>query len=128
MTENKTAEYTLRIAGKRQVTIPEDILERLGLNKGDEFRLVMHNPTDIRLIPCTRIRRDLITPEIEEILKRRRAEIESGIEMISQEQLLQKAAVKNARRRARSVAKSGANVALRSAQAALQESEGEAAR
>jgi tRNA threonylcarbamoyladenosine modification (KEOPS) complex Cgi121 subunit len=101
MTESKMTEYTLRIAGKRQVTLPEAIVNALNLKKGDEFRLVCRTPTDIRLVPYTRIRKDLITPEIEEILNQRRQEIENGGEMITQEELLKRAAVKNAERRLR---------------------------
>ena len=125
MTESKAAEYTLRIVGKRQVTFPEDILDRLGFEKGDEFRLVMRSPHDIRLIPCVRIRRDLLTPEIEEILKKRRAEIDAGAVMISQEDLLKKASARNARK---NVAKAGAKASLRRVKAAVRERERESAR
>jgi len=125
MTESKAAEYTLRIVGKRQVTFPEDILDRLGFEKGDEFRLVMRSPHDIRLIPCVRIRRDLLTPEIEEILKKRRAEIDAGAVMISQEDLLKKAAARSARKH---VAKAGAKASLRRVKAAVRERERESAR
>ena len=99
MAQSAEFEYTLRVAGKRQVTLPDQIVKALKLKQGDEFRIVMRNPTDIRLIPYTRIRTDLITPEIEAILEKRRAEIGAGAEMISQEDLLKEAAVKNARRR-----------------------------
>jgi bifunctional DNA-binding transcriptional regulator/antitoxin component of YhaV-PrlF toxin-antitoxin module len=116
MTDSNVAEYTLRIAGKRQVTLPEDVLTALDLKQGDEFRIVVRNPSDIRLVPYARIRRDLITPEIEEILKKRRAEIENGAEMISQEELLKRAAVKNAQRRIRSQAKPAARAVLQEAE------------
>ncbi len=101
MAESNMTEYTLRIAGKRQVTLPEEIVTALNLKKGDEFGIVVHTPSDIRLIPYTRVRSDLITPEIEAILKQRRAEIANGAETISQEELLKTAAVKNAQRRLR---------------------------
>ena len=116
MTDSNVAEYTLRIAGKRQVTLPEDVLTALDLKQGDEFRIVVRNPSDIRLVPYARIRRALITPEIEEILKKRRAEIENGAEMISQEELLKRAAVKNAQRRIRSQAKPAARAVLQEAE------------
>jgi bifunctional DNA-binding transcriptional regulator/antitoxin component of YhaV-PrlF toxin-antitoxin module len=95
MSESAMAEYTLRIAGKRQVTLPEEIVTALNLEKGDEFRIVVRTPTDIRLVPYTRVRRDLITPEIEKILAQRRKEIEDGEEMFSLEEVLATAAVKN---------------------------------
>jgi bifunctional DNA-binding transcriptional regulator/antitoxin component of YhaV-PrlF toxin-antitoxin module len=89
------AEYTLRIAGKRQVTLPEEVVTALNLAKGDEFRIVVRTPTDIRLVPYTRVRKDLITPEIERILAQRRKEIGEGEEMFSLEEVLKTAAVKN---------------------------------
>ncbi len=95
MAESTMAEYTLRIAGKRQVTLPEEIVTALNLEKGDEFRIIVRTPSDIRLVPYTRVRKDLITPEIQEILQQRRKEIESGAEMVSLEEVLKKAAVKN---------------------------------
>lgn len=99
MTQSNQAEYTVKIAGKRQITLPKRILDTLHLKQGDEFQIVVHSPTDIRLVPYVSIRRDLITPEIEKILKQRRAEIENGAEMVSQEELLAKAKVRNAKRR-----------------------------
>jgi bifunctional DNA-binding transcriptional regulator/antitoxin component of YhaV-PrlF toxin-antitoxin module len=106
MTDTKAAEYTLRIAGKRQVTLPKGLVDALKLKKDDEFQIVMNTPTDIRLVPYARIRKDLLTPEVEEILKQRRAEIERG-EGISHEDLLKRAAGKNLVRRLKSRKKSG---------------------
>ena len=106
------AEYTLRIAGKRQVTLPEEIVTALNLEKGDEFRIEVRTPTDIRLVPYTRVRRDLLTPEIEKILARRRKEIEEGEEMFSLEEVLAAAAKKN-RAAAASGPKSTAKTAVR---------------
>ena len=98
--ETKAVEYPVRLAGKRQITLPSSVVARAGLEQGDELLLVMHGPSDIRLIPCARIRRDLITPEIDAILKRRRAEIKSGaVQLVSQEDVRKRAKVKNALRR-----------------------------
>jgi bifunctional DNA-binding transcriptional regulator/antitoxin component of YhaV-PrlF toxin-antitoxin module len=97
--ESKAAEYPVRLAGKRQITLPPSVVARAGLEQGDELLLVMHGPSDIRLIPCARIRRDLITPEIDAILKRRRAEIQSGaVQLVSQQDVRKRAKVKNALR------------------------------
>lgn len=92
-------EYTLKIAGKRQVTLPQEIMSTLNLERGDEFQIVVHNPSDIRLVPYTRVRKDLMTPEIEKILEQRRREIEHGGKMVSLESVLKKASAKNASRR-----------------------------
>ena len=98
--ETKATEYPVRLAGKRQITLPPSVVAQAGLEQGDEILLVMHGPSDIRLIPCARIRRDLITPEIDAILKRRRAEIKSGaVQLVSQEDVRKRAKVKNALRR-----------------------------
>ncbi len=98
MSQSNAAEYTLKIAGKRQITLPKGIVDALNLKQGDELQIVMHSPTDIRLVPYIRVRQDLITPEVEEILRQRRAAIEAGAAMISQEELLRRAAIKNATR------------------------------
>lgn len=98
MAESGTCEYTLKIAGKRQVTLPKEIVTALKLEKGDEFQIIVHNPSDIRLVPYTRVRKDLITPEIEQILQQRRKEVDKGA-VVSLESVLKKAAVKNVRRR-----------------------------
>jgi bifunctional DNA-binding transcriptional regulator/antitoxin component of YhaV-PrlF toxin-antitoxin module len=107
MADTNPTEYAVRIAAKRQVTLPEPIMTALKLRQGDEFRLVMRSPTDIRLVPYMRIRSDLLTPEIEAILNQRRAEIEAGAEMISQEELLKRAAISNAQRRIRELVSQG---------------------
>jgi bifunctional DNA-binding transcriptional regulator/antitoxin component of YhaV-PrlF toxin-antitoxin module len=97
----KTAEYPVRLVGKNQITLPRQIVEANGLERGDELVIEIHGPGDIRLVPCTRVRRDLITPEIEAILKKRRAEIRSGaVRLVSQAEVHKRAAVKNALRRA----------------------------
>ena len=92
--------YTLRIAGKNQVTLPREIVTALNLQKGDELQIVVNTPSDIRLVPYTRVRKDLMTPEIERLLERRRQEDKSGTQMVPFDEVLKKAAVKNARRRA----------------------------
>jgi antitoxin component of MazEF toxin-antitoxin module len=106
MNDTKAAEYTLRIAGKRQVTLPKGLVDALNLKKDDEFQIVMNTPTDIRLVPYARIRKDLLTPEVEEILRQRRAEIEHGAG-ISHEELLKRAAAKNMVRRLKPRKKAG---------------------
>ena len=89
-------EYTLKIAGKRQVTLPKEIVRDLNLAKGDELQIVVHDPSHIQMIPFTRVRKDLITPEIEQILGEQRKKIEQGERMIPLEEVMKKAARKNA--------------------------------
>lgn len=93
-------EYTMKIAGKRQVTLPQEVMKTLNLEQGDELQIVVKNPSDIRIIPFTRVRKDLITPEIQEILEQRRRQVEGGKGMESLENVLKKAERKNAARRA----------------------------
>lgn len=97
-------EYTLRIAGKRQITLPTEFVEAMNLKQGDELRVMVNAPNDIRLIPYARVRRDLITPEIEAILNQRRAAIDGGEKMTAHEEVQHQAAVKNAVRRLRAEA------------------------
>jgi bifunctional DNA-binding transcriptional regulator/antitoxin component of YhaV-PrlF toxin-antitoxin module len=98
MSTSPKAEYTVKIAGKRQVTFPKEILEALNLDKGDEFQIVVHNPYDIRLVPYTRVRSDLITPEIEQILRKRRQEIADGAPVASLNTVVNRATLKDVQR------------------------------
>ncbi len=107
-------EYTLKIAGKRQVTLPKEIVRDLNLAKGDELQIVVHNPSHIQLIPFTRVRKDLITPEVEKILNQRRKEIANGGRTVSLEQALKKAAQKDARKQASACSSAALKVAQQS--------------
>lgn len=93
-------EYTFKIAGKRQVTLPNEFVQDLNLQKGDELQVIVHSPSHIQMIPTTRVRKDLITPEIEKVLAQRRKEIQSGARMVSLDEVLKKARRKNALKRA----------------------------
>lgn len=86
--EDGATEYVLRIAGKRQVTLPEEMLTALNLQRDDELRVVVHTPSDIRLVPYARVRKDLLTPEIEAILQQRRQEIAEGGELTPLSELM----------------------------------------
>jgi len=91
-------DYILKIAGKRQVTLPKEIVQDLNLRKGDELQIIVHNPSHIEMVPYTRVRKDLITPEVEQILAEQRKKIERGERMIPLEEVLKKAGQKNAER------------------------------
>lgn len=91
MSASPVAEYTLRIAGKRQVTFPEEMLQALNLKKGDEVQVVVNNPSDIRLVPYTRVRKDLLTPEIKKLLEQSRREVREGAPLVSLDEALRKA-------------------------------------
>ena len=93
-------EYILKIAGKRQVTLPKEIVRDLNLEKGDELQIIVHNPSHIQMVPFTRVRKDLITPEVEKILNQRRKEIANGGRTVSLEQALKKAARRDSQKRA----------------------------
>lgn len=95
------AEHTVRLGDKGQFTIPKKLQRALALKKGDIFGIVVHTPSDIRLVPYTHVRKDLITPQVEKILQQRRKEIEDGGELVSLEEVLKKAAVKNKKAAAR---------------------------
>jgi bifunctional DNA-binding transcriptional regulator/antitoxin component of YhaV-PrlF toxin-antitoxin module len=71
------SEFVLRVASKRQVTFPDELLSALQLKQGDEFGIEFVTPTDIRLVPYTRIRKALMTPEIQEALRRSEASFNS---------------------------------------------------
>ena len=79
--------YILNLAGKRQLTLPPKLVKLLQLQTGDQIEIQLHGPADIRLIPCTRVRKDILSPEIEEILREREQAIDAGNDLISLEDL-----------------------------------------
>jgi bifunctional DNA-binding transcriptional regulator/antitoxin component of YhaV-PrlF toxin-antitoxin module len=88
-------EHTVKLGGKGQFTLPKELLRALNMKKGDIFGIVVHTPSDIRLVPYTHVRKDLITPQVEKILQQRRKEIEEGADLVPLEEVLKKAAAKN---------------------------------
>jgi bifunctional DNA-binding transcriptional regulator/antitoxin component of YhaV-PrlF toxin-antitoxin module len=90
-------EHTVKLGGKGQFTIPKELQRALDLKKGDIFGIVMRTPSDIRLVPYTHVRKDLITPQVEKILQQRRKEIEGGAELVSLQDVVKRAAGKNKR-------------------------------
>ena len=94
-TSSNANEHTVKLGGKGQFTIPKELLRALNIKKGDMFGIVVHTPSDIRLVPYTHVRKDLITPQVEKILQQRRKEIEEGADLVPIEEVLKKAAAKN---------------------------------
>jgi bifunctional DNA-binding transcriptional regulator/antitoxin component of YhaV-PrlF toxin-antitoxin module len=101
-TKSIAVEHTVKLGGKGQFTIPRELQRALDLKKGDIFGIVVRTPSDIRLVPYTHVRKDLITPQIAKILQQRRKEIEDGGELVPLEEVLKKASAKNKRAAARS--------------------------
>jgi antitoxin component of MazEF toxin-antitoxin module len=79
--------YILNLAGKRQLTLPPKLVKLLQLQTGDQIEIQLRGPNDIRLIPYARVRKDILTPEIEEILREREQAIDAGNDLISLEDL-----------------------------------------
>jgi antitoxin component of MazEF toxin-antitoxin module len=77
----------LNLASKRQLTLPPKLVKLLQLQTGDQIEIQHHGPGDIRLIPYTRVRKDILSPEIEEILRERERAIDAGNDLISLEDL-----------------------------------------
>jgi bifunctional DNA-binding transcriptional regulator/antitoxin component of YhaV-PrlF toxin-antitoxin module len=64
----------MRIADRRQVTLPQRMLDVLGLEVGDEFGIEVSNGKT-RLVAYKRVRSDLMTPAIQRMLDEREREI-----------------------------------------------------
>ena len=71
------SEYFLRVASKRQVTFPEELLDALELKQGDEFGVQFVSPTEIRLVPYSRVRKALMTPEVQAAIRKSEAAFSS---------------------------------------------------
>jgi antitoxin component of MazEF toxin-antitoxin module len=74
--------YILNLAGKRQITLPKELVDQLQLETGDQIEIRLHGPSNIQFIPCTRVRRDVLTPEIAKQLKEVEEAIDSGREQL----------------------------------------------
>lgn len=82
------SEYFLRVASKRQVTFPEELLAALQLKQGDEFGVHFVTPTDVRLVPYSRVRKALMTPEVQAAIRRSEAAFNSPqVKLLSLEEL-----------------------------------------
>jgi bifunctional DNA-binding transcriptional regulator/antitoxin component of YhaV-PrlF toxin-antitoxin module len=62
--------YRMRIADRRQVTLPQRLLDRLGIEIGDEIGIAMSEHGQ-RVIGFKGIQTDLLTPEIQRMLDER---------------------------------------------------------
>ncbi len=74
----------MRIAGKRQVTLPERLLQVMGLKEGDEFVVEASEENGVRsfqMIPYKSVRADIFTPEVRAMLAERIKEREAGMPM-----------------------------------------------
>jgi len=118
MAQVKPMEYVLKMAGKRRVTLPHQIVSTLKLAEGDRMSIVIHSPTDIRLVRYRLPRKDLMTPEIRKELAERRREIQEGAPLISLDTVLKRAAAKRAAVKA--AAKLNPRVKLQEAQGATE--------
>jgi bifunctional DNA-binding transcriptional regulator/antitoxin component of YhaV-PrlF toxin-antitoxin module len=69
--------FRLKVAARRQVTIPGRLLELLQLGEGDILEIEVEGNairgTALKLVPAT-----LFTPDIVEVLKRREVEMGTG--------------------------------------------------
>jgi bifunctional DNA-binding transcriptional regulator/antitoxin component of YhaV-PrlF toxin-antitoxin module len=65
--------FRLRIATKRQVTIPQRLMDLLGLSVDDELWVEV-NGNDVRLVPMVQVPRSMVTPEFLKMLDAREEE------------------------------------------------------
>ena len=70
--------FRLKVASKRQVTIPQRLLNVLQLGEGDEIRLEVENGQIVLAEPCKVIPTRLFTPEVLTQLSKRQAEMDQG--------------------------------------------------
>lgn len=70
--------FRLKIAAKRQVTLPQRLLNQLQLSEGDEIRLEVADGQIVSVEACKVVPTRLFTPEIREQLAEREAEMAKG--------------------------------------------------
>ena len=69
--------FRLRIASKRQVTVPQRLKNLLGLSEGDELQIELTG-NQIEIRACKVVPTHLFSPEIVAALEAREREIQSG--------------------------------------------------
>jgi bifunctional DNA-binding transcriptional regulator/antitoxin component of YhaV-PrlF toxin-antitoxin module len=79
--------FVLNLVSKNQLTLPKKLVELLQLETGDQVEIHLRGPGDIKLVPCTRVRKDILSPEIEGLLRARERAIDAGGDLVSLEDL-----------------------------------------
>lgn len=84
--------FRLKVAARRQVTLPQRVLDLLRLGEGDVLELVVHDDGTMSVRGLKLVPTNLFTDEILAQLRQREAEISEGLglEASSAEELLKK--------------------------------------
>jgi antitoxin component of MazEF toxin-antitoxin module len=87
--------FRLKIASKRQVTMPQRLLNVLNLAEGDEIRVTTENGSIVGCEPFKMIPASLFTPEILSQLSKREAEMATSARTpVNPAELIQEAEAK----------------------------------
>jgi AbrB family looped-hinge helix DNA binding protein len=70
--------FRLRIASKRQITVPQRMMNLLGLSEGDELQIEVKGNQISAVRPCKVVPTHLFSSEIVAALEAREKEIKSG--------------------------------------------------
>jgi bifunctional DNA-binding transcriptional regulator/antitoxin component of YhaV-PrlF toxin-antitoxin module len=70
--------FRLRIASKRQITVPQRLMNVLGLSEGDELQIEVKGNQINEVRPCKVVPTHLFSSEIVAALEAREREIRSG--------------------------------------------------
>lgn len=70
--------FRLKIASKRQVTLPQELVSTLHLQEGDEIEIVTQGPNVIDFRPMKLVPTSFFTEEILQKLERREEELKAG--------------------------------------------------
>ncbi len=70
--------FRLRIASKRQITVPQRLMNVLGLSEGDELQIEVKGNQINEVRPCKVVPTHLFSSEIVAALQAREREIRSG--------------------------------------------------
>lgn len=70
--------FRLRIAAKRQTTVPQRLMNVLGLTEGDELRVTVEDNEITKVVPFTSIPAHFVTGELAEAIEESRRELREG--------------------------------------------------
>ncbi len=70
--------FRLRIAGKRQITVPQRLMNVLDIDEGDELQVTVEDKRIVNAVPCRSVPAHLVSPEVAAAIEESRREIKAN--------------------------------------------------
>jgi bifunctional DNA-binding transcriptional regulator/antitoxin component of YhaV-PrlF toxin-antitoxin module len=70
--------FRVRIAAKRQITIPQRMMNVLDLDEGDELQFLVRGNDLVKVVPCKPVPAHLVTKDVAAAIAKSRKEVKAG--------------------------------------------------